>query len=510
MLETTLCLLKKDSKILLAMKKRGFGEGKYNGVGGKIESVETPEEAMIRETEEEILVTPTKYEKVGTIEFDEFYKGKKEKVMFHLYIVSEWQGEPTESEEMKPEWFDIKNIPYDRMFPDDKYWLPLILDGKKIRAYFDFDEEWNLLNKKIEDLNKNISIVIDGQAGSCGKGKICGYLAKKDNFSISTNNWASNAGHTYVQNDGRKIIVSHLPMAIVNPNTKLCINAGAIITPEILYKEIHEYKDLIGNRKIYIHPRAMIIQDKHRKIEKENIRSGSTFKGCGAALADKIMRKKDIILAKDYFKNVINQYSDIIEISDTSIILNKEVDRILIEGAQGQDLDINYGLDYPNVTGRMCSAAQLVADAGLSVFYVKDIYMIIRPYPIRISNETNIGENVYSGDYDGSKEITWNEIAKRCGYDGNLEEYTTVTKKKRRVFEMNWERLKYNVMINRPTQIVLNFAQYIDYKAYKCKNFDELSQKVKDFILKIEEETQVPVTIIGTGEKDEDIIDLRK
>ena len=75
---------------------------------------------------------------------------------------------------------------------------------------------------------------------------------------------------------------------------------------------------------------------------------------------------------------------------------------------------------------------------------------------------------------------------------------------------MNWERLKYNVMINRPTQIVLNFAQYIDYKAYKCKNFDELSQKVKDFILKIEEETQVPVTIIGTGEKDEDIIDLRK
>ena len=75
---------------------------------------------------------------------------------------------------------------------------------------------------------------------------------------------------------------------------------------------------------------------------------------------------------------------------------------------------------------------------------------------------------------------------------------------------MNWERLKYNVMINRPTQIVLNFAQYIDYKAYMCKNFDELPQKVKDFILKIEEETQVPVTIIGTGEKDKDIIDLRK
>ena len=152
MLETTLCLLKKENEILLAMKKRGFGEGKYNGVGGKIEGGETPDEAMIRETKEEILVTPTQYEKVGIIEFDEFYKGQKERVMFHLYIASEWQGEPTESDEMKPEWFDIQSIPYDKMFPDDKYWLPLILEGRKIKAYFDFDEEWNLLNKTIEDL----------------------------------------------------------------------------------------------------------------------------------------------------------------------------------------------------------------------------------------------------------------------------------------------------------------------------------------------------------------------
>ena len=152
MLVTTLCLLKRDNEILLAMKKRGFGEGRYNGVGGKIEEGETPEQAMIRETEEEISVTPTKYEKVGLIEFDEFYKGKKERVVFHLYIVTEWNGEPTESDEMAPKWFDIQNIPYDSMFPDDKHWLPLILEGKKIHAYFDFDEDWNILDKKIEDL----------------------------------------------------------------------------------------------------------------------------------------------------------------------------------------------------------------------------------------------------------------------------------------------------------------------------------------------------------------------
>lgn len=154
-IKTTLCLLKKDDMILLAMKKRGFGEGKYNGVGGKLKENETPEEAMIRETEEEILVTPTKYEKVGEIDFEEYYKGQKQNLVFHLYIVTEWLGEPSESDEMKPYWFKIDNIPYDKMFKDDQYWLPLILEGKKIKAYFQFDENWNLLSKKITELNKS-------------------------------------------------------------------------------------------------------------------------------------------------------------------------------------------------------------------------------------------------------------------------------------------------------------------------------------------------------------------
>lgn len=153
-LETTLCVLRKDDKILLAKKKRGFGEGKYNGVGGKIEKNETPEEAMIRETREEINVNPIKYEKVGLIEFDEYYKGNKEKVAFHLYMVYEWEGKPSESEEMNPKWFNINEIPYDEMFPDDKYWLPIILDGKKVEAYFEYDEDWNILSSDINTIDK--------------------------------------------------------------------------------------------------------------------------------------------------------------------------------------------------------------------------------------------------------------------------------------------------------------------------------------------------------------------
>lgn len=150
-IETTLLLLSRENEILLAMKKRGFGLGKYNGIGGKIENNETPEIAMIRETQEEILITPTEYEKVGIMEFIEFYKGEKANVIFHLYIATKWEGEPKESEEMKPKWFNIKQIPYDKMFQDDRYWLPLILDGKKIKGFFEFDEKWNLLSHKITE-----------------------------------------------------------------------------------------------------------------------------------------------------------------------------------------------------------------------------------------------------------------------------------------------------------------------------------------------------------------------
>jgi mutator protein MutT len=153
-LETTLCLLKKENKILLGMKKRGFGVGKYNGIGGKLEKNETPDGAMIRETEEEIGVRPIKYEKVGIIYFDEYYKENKMKLVFHLYIVREWEGKILESEEIKPKWFDVKNIPYNDMFPDDKYWMPLVLEDKKIKAYFEFDKEWNILSKKIECLEE--------------------------------------------------------------------------------------------------------------------------------------------------------------------------------------------------------------------------------------------------------------------------------------------------------------------------------------------------------------------
>lgn len=149
---TTLSFLRKDNKILLARKIKGFGTGKLNGVGGKVEPGESIIDGMIRETEEEIRVTPVDYQYYGKVEFDEFIKGEPVNLTFHVFVVTSWTGEIGKSEEMEPYWFDVDDIPYDEMFEDDIYWLPIVLKGKKVDAYFRFDENWNIVEKKIEEI----------------------------------------------------------------------------------------------------------------------------------------------------------------------------------------------------------------------------------------------------------------------------------------------------------------------------------------------------------------------
>lgn len=153
-LETTLLLLRKEDQILLAQKKRGFGVGKFNGVGGKIKPDETREEAMEREAKEEIGVIPINYHYVGFINFIEFINGKKTNLIIYLYTANEWLGEIIETEEMKPCWFNINEIPFEEMFSDDKYWMPYFLAGEDFDACFEFDEEWNVLSKKITKRHK--------------------------------------------------------------------------------------------------------------------------------------------------------------------------------------------------------------------------------------------------------------------------------------------------------------------------------------------------------------------
>ncbi|MDB5170401.1 MAG: putative hydrolase [Candidatus Saccharibacteria bacterium] len=143
----TLLFLVRPGEILLAMKKRGFGKGLWNGVGGKIDTGESIEQAMLRECEEEIAVRPIVYHKVAIHEF--LYQASDLPVIVHAYLCTEWAGEPQETEEMAPQWFNQSAIPFDKMWEDDQFWLPQVLDGQKLRAKFIFSAQEKLLEKTI-------------------------------------------------------------------------------------------------------------------------------------------------------------------------------------------------------------------------------------------------------------------------------------------------------------------------------------------------------------------------
>lgn len=158
-ISVTLLYLVKDNQILLAMKKRGFGADRFNGVGGKIEPGETIGQALIRETEEEIGVIPTKFHQVAEITFDEYFKDIPTNMHVHAFLATEWTGEPTESEEMRPEWFCKNNLPYDDMWPSDQYWLHLVLKGELIIADIKSDKSDNLISHNIQTVKNFDSII---------------------------------------------------------------------------------------------------------------------------------------------------------------------------------------------------------------------------------------------------------------------------------------------------------------------------------------------------------------
>ena len=146
----TLCIIHQHPRVLLGMKKRGFGEGRWNGFGGKVMSGETIEEAARREIREEAGMEVDMLEKVGIIDFE--FKGDPEILEVHLFRSTSFSGNPVETEEMKPQWFDVDKIPFENMWPDDQYWFPFFLAGKKFKGKFLFQGHDIILRQELSEV----------------------------------------------------------------------------------------------------------------------------------------------------------------------------------------------------------------------------------------------------------------------------------------------------------------------------------------------------------------------
>jgi len=150
----TLGVVYRRPKVLLGLKKRGFGEGRWNGYGGKVNPNETIEESLIREIREECGITPTKFEKRGVMYF-EFKEIPEQIIEVNLFAIYDFKGEPVETEEMKPRWFDANDLPWNEMWSDDPIWYPLFLEGKKFEANFLFDGNEKVIRHELEEIKSS-------------------------------------------------------------------------------------------------------------------------------------------------------------------------------------------------------------------------------------------------------------------------------------------------------------------------------------------------------------------
>ena len=146
----TVSIIYQHPRILLGMKKQKFGKGMYNGFGGGIENGETEIDSVVRETYEEAGITIINPKKMGKILFE--FETDEQNHLVYFFRVEEYLGAQKESNEMLPKWFNVDEIPYNQMWSDDVYWLPLLLDGKKFEGNFVFDEKGEMVRRTLKEV----------------------------------------------------------------------------------------------------------------------------------------------------------------------------------------------------------------------------------------------------------------------------------------------------------------------------------------------------------------------
>lgn len=325
-----------------------------------------------------------------------------------------------------------------------------------------------------------ITIVVGGQFGSEGKGKVAHYLAGKMGASFAVRCGGPNSGHTVIDKKGQARIFQQLPTAAILPDTKLAICAGSYVDLSILLKEIKSTG--VDSRRLIIDREAVIITDEMKKKEVECglvRRIGSTGSGTGAAVASRICREGGLVFAKSVsiLAPFIQDVSDVLRDS-----LNKN-DRIIIEGTQGFGLSPLHSRHYPYTTSRDTTAAGFLSETGLSPLDVDDVVLTIRSFPIRVGGES--GPLV--------DEINWPTVTKEGNHIKPIEELTSVSRQTRRVARFAPAIVREAIKSNRPTKIVLNHLDYIS------NDFQEERNKIISFINLVEKQLGTEIDLFGIG-----------
>ena len=281
-----------------------------------------------------------------------------------------------------------------------------------------------------------VTVVVGGQKGDEGKGKISAYLVKRDDYDISIRISGPNAGHT-MKIGGESLGLATLPCGFVNDRTRLLIGRGAYVDVERLLDEI-DRAGISSSGRLGVDGFATIITPEHKSGERGDDRLmkniGSVGTGLGRARVDKINRSENIIFAKD-----IPELSGYI--TDTTEEIFKSLEKggkVLLEGDQGFSLSLIHG-EFPYVTSRDTSASTFLGEAGIGPRSVEDVYIVFKPYVTRVA--------------PGPLEKELETVSEWYHTDGG--EVGTVSGRKRRIGEFEWDNAKRAVMINGANKICL-------------------------------------------------------
>jgi adenylosuccinate synthase len=334
------------------------------------------------------------------------------------------------------------------------------------------------------------NILVGGAWGDEGKGKCITYLCKEDKPDIIARAGVGpNAGHS-VEFDGDKYGLRLTPSGFFHRDAKLLIGAGVLVDPEVFFYELDYLDKYDVKNRAFVDDRCSIIDPEHNDRDKSSDhlfkKIGSTGSGCGPANSDRVMRTAK--MAKDIPE--LENY-----LADVPLEINQALDNgedVFIEGSQGFGLSLYYGT-YPFVTSKDTTASTFAADVGVGPTRIDDVIIVFKSYI------TRVGEGPFPSEMPESE-------AEEMG----IEEYGTVTGRRRRVGLFDMELAKEACMINGATQIALTCVDRLFPNCEKTQDYSTLSGETKSFIDEIEKETGVPVTIISTGPDLNDTIDLRK
>lgn len=329
------------------------------------------------------------------------------------------------------------------------------------------------------------TIVVGGQYGSEGKGKTVALLADQLDRPWLVRCGGPNSGHTVTVN-GKDVVLRQVPSCADPDRATFCIAAGCAVDESILINELEMLN--IQRDRIIVDPRAALITEQDRKAELDALNyMGSTCSGTGEALLRRMSRRSDVRLVAD-----CRALQERCRIETVAPLLHDAIDHgasIIIEGTQGFGLSLLHGPAYPFVTSRDTTASGFAAEVGLSPRDISDIIMVVRTFPIRVGGP--------SGPLP--KETSWEEIRQRSDAPEVREEYTSVTKRLRRVAHFDLDAVKLACQYNRPSRLAVMGLDRLDYRNTKIRDREEITTSGQDFLEAIELETGVPVLFAGTG-----------